>query len=295
MNTVTLRSYAKINLSLDVTGTREDGYHLLESVFQQISVYDNIRVCKEEGDGGIRIRCTPSYIPNDERNIVHKTATAFFKAAGIEEYQVFIDLKKTVPSGAGLGGGSANGATVFSALCRLYGVSFSAEEAIQILCPLGADIPFFLYGGTMLAKGVGEILTPAPPLKDCYIVLAKPKAGVSTKQIFEYLEETGISAHPDTPGVLAALEKGDLEALGSAAGNVLETATFALKPQVQELKEALRAQGAKVALMSGSGSCVFGLFDEEDTARKAAKKMREYTRTVFLARPTSRPARTNFE
>lgn len=295
MNTVTLRSYAKINLSLDVTGTREDGYHLLESVFQQISVYDNIRVCKEEGNGGIRIRCTPSYIPHDERNIVHKTATAFFKAAGIEEYQVFIDLKKTVPSGAGLGGGSANGATVFSALCRLYGVSFSAEEAIRILCPLGADIPFFLYGGTMLAKGVGEILTPAPPLKDCHIVLAKPKTGVSTKQIFEYLEETGIPSHPDTPGVLAALEKGDLEALGSAAGNVLETATFALKPQVKELKDALQTLGAKAALMSGSGSCVFGLFEEEDAARRAAKKMREYTRTVFIARPMNRPSRTNFE
>ena len=295
MNTVTLRSYAKINLSLDVTGTREDGYHLLESVFQQISVYDNIRVCKEEGSGGIRIRCTPSYIPNDERNIVHKTATAFFKAAGIEKYQVFIDLKKTVPSGAGLGGGSANGATVFSALCRLYGVSFTTEEAIKILCPLGADIPFFLYGGTMLAKGVGEILTPAPPLKDCFIVLAKPKAGVSTKQIFEYLEETGIPDHPNTPEVLEALRAGDLARLSNAAGNVLETATFALKPQVQELKEAMKQAGASVALMSGSGSCVFGLFEEETLAAEAAKELRKYTRTVFIAKPVCRPYRTQFD
>ncbi len=295
MNTVTLRSYAKINLSLDVTGTREDGYHLLESVFQQISVYDQIRVCREKGAGGIRIRCTPSYIPNDERNIVHKTATAFFKAAGIEQYQVFIDLKKTIPSGAGLGGGSSNGATVFSALCRLYGVSFSTEEAVRILCPLGADIPFFLYGGTMLAEGVGEILTPAPPLKNYYIVLAKPKAGASTKQIYEYLEETGIPHHPDTQGVLSALEQGDLSALEQAAGNVLEIATFALRPQVREFKEALQKAGARAALMSGSGSCVFGLFEEEAAARKAAEQMRQLTRTVFIARPIHRPSRTQFE
>ncbi|MBQ8600063.1 MAG: 4-(cytidine 5'-diphospho)-2-C-methyl-D-erythritol kinase [Clostridia bacterium] len=294
MNTVTLRSYAKINLSLDVTGVREDGYHLLESVFQQIGIYDNIRVRREHGNGGIRIRCNLPFIPTDERNIVHKTAAAFFKAAGIEEYQISIDLRKTVPSGAGLGGGSANGATVFSALCRLYGVSFSTKEAIRILCPLGADIPFFLFGGTRLATGVGEVLTPAPPLKDCFILLAKPKAGASTKQIFEKLEETGIPRHPDTPGVLKALENGDIKALAAASENVLETATFALKPQVQELKEAMQKEGAAMALMSGSGSCVFGIFENEKEARRAMKNMRQYTRTVFLTRPIHRPARTDF-
>jgi len=154
MNTVTLRSYAKINLSLDVTGVREDGYHLLSSVFQQISLYDGVRVRREAGNGGIKIRCNLPYIPTDERNIVHKVATAFFREMGIPEYQITIDLRKTIPSGAGLGGGSSNGAAVFSALCRLYQISVPTQRAIEILTPLGADIPFFLYGGTMLAQGV---------------------------------------------------------------------------------------------------------------------------------------------
>ena len=143
MNTVTLRSYAKINLSLDVTGVREDGYHLLSSVFQQISLYDGVRVKREQGNGGITVRCDLPFIPTDRRNIVYKVAEAFFKAAEIEEYQITIDLKKNIPSGAGLGGGSSNGAAVFSALCRLYRTSFSTEDAIRILTPLGADIPFF--------------------------------------------------------------------------------------------------------------------------------------------------------
>ena len=123
MRSVTLRAYAKINLSLDVTGKREDGYHLLRSVFQGISLYDDVQVIKDTGTPGITITCNLSYIPTDERNIVHKVATAFFRAAEIEDYSVAIDLKKTIPSGAGLGGGSADGAAVFSALCRLYEVS----------------------------------------------------------------------------------------------------------------------------------------------------------------------------
>ncbi len=295
MNTVTLRSYAKINLSLDVTGVREDGYHLLSSVFQQISLYDGIRVKRENGNGGITIHCNLPFIPTDERNIVHKTATAFFKAAEIADYQVTIDLKKTIPSGAGLGGGSSNGAAVFSALCRLYGVSFSTEEAIRILTPLGADIPFFLYGGTMLAEGIGEVLSPAPPLKDCYIVLAKPKVGASTKMIYEKLAEVGIPRHPDTPKVLAALEEGNLAALHEASENVLEGATFALRPQVAQIKEAMIKEGAIHALMSGSGSCVFGLFEEERAARKAMRNLRAYTRNVYITRPVCRPMRTKLE
>jgi len=295
MNTVTLRSYAKINLSLDVTGVREDGYHLLSSVFQQISLYDGVRVRREAGNGGIKIRCNLPYIPTDERNIVHKVATAFFREMGIPEYQITIDLRKTIPSGAGLGGGSSNGAAVFSALCRLYQISVPTQRAIEILTPLGADIPFFLYGGTMLAQGVGEILTPAPPLKDCFIVLAKPKAGASTKQIYEKLEETGIPRHPDTPEVLAALADGDLGRLSAASENVLEPATFALRPQVASLKQAMLQQRPAHALMSGSGSCVFGIFTQERDARRAMKALRVRTNTVFLTRPIHRSMRTYWD
>lgn len=292
MNSVTLRAYAKINLSLDVVGKREDGYHLLQSVFQGISLYDDVAVRREEGNGGIRIRCNLPYIPTDERNIVHKVATAFFKAAEIPEYQIAIELKKTIPSGAGLGGGSADGAAVFSALCRLYKKSFTIQEATDLLVPLGADIPFFLYSGTMLAEGVGEVLSPAPKMPDCYIVLAKPKAGASTKQIFGKLAEVGIPRHPDTPAVLKALEDEDLEQLAEATGNVLEYATIPLCPEIGELKEAMRRQGATLSLMTGSGSTVFGLFREEKTARQAMKALRALTRNVYLTRPVCRPMKT---
>lgn len=292
MNTVTLRAYGKINLSLDVVGKREDGYHLLESVFQGISLHDDIRVQREDGVGGIRIRCNLRYIPTDERNIVHKVATAFFKAAGIEQYQVFINLKKMIPSGAGLGGGSADGAAVFSALCRLYKTTFTTQQAIEILAPLGADIPFFLHSGTMLAQGIGEILTPAPALQNCYIVLAKPNAGANTKQIFGKLAEVGIPTHPNTQGVLTALRNNDLDLLAASAGNVLENATIPLCPKIGALKEVLKEQGASLALMTGSGSCVFGLFKDEQMARNAVNALRKHTKTVFLTYPVCRPLRT---
>lgn len=292
MNSVTLRAYAKINLSLDVVGKREDGYHLLESVFQGISLYDEVSVKREDGAGGIRIQCDLPYIPTDERNIVHKVATAFFRAAGIDSYQITIALKKTIPSGAGLGGGSADGAAVFSALCRLYNKTFSVQEATDILVPLGADIPFFLHSGTMLAKGVGEILSPAPKMPDCHIVLAKPRAGANTKQIFGKLKEVGIPRHPDTEGVLKALETADFKLLAEATGNVLEYATIPLCPRIGKLKEAMKEQGAEVALMTGSGSTVFGIFTDEKEARHAVKAMRTLTRNVYLVRPVCRPMRT---
>ncbi len=292
MNSVTLRAYAKINLSLDVVGKREDGYHLLQSVFQGISLYDEVSVRREEGAGGIRIKCDLPYIPTDERNIVHKVATAFFKAAGITDYQITIDLKKTIPSGAGLGGGSADGAAVFSALCRLYKKPFPVQEATDILVPLGADIPFFLHSGTMLAEGVGEILSPAPKMPDCYIVLAKPRAGANTKQIFGKLREVGIPRHPDTQGVLQALEIGDFSLLAKSTGNVLEYATIPLCPQIGKIKEAMRRQGATVSLMTGSGSTVFGIFTDEAEARRAMKALRPLAHNVFLARPICRPMKT---
>lgn len=292
MNSVTLRAYAKINLSLDVVGKREDGYHLLESVFQGISLYDDVQVTREEGCGGIRIQCNLPYIPTDGRNIVHKAATAFFQAAGIPRYQITIRLNKVIPSGAGLGGGSADGAAVFSALCRLYHVSFTPQQATDILAPLGADIPFFLYSGTMLAEGIGEILSPAPKLQDCYIVLAKPKEGANTKQIFGKLAEVGIPRHPDTKGVLRGLENNDLELLARSTGNVLENATIPLCPRIGILKETLLKCGAAPALMTGSGSTVFGIFRTEKAARRAMNALKKHTHTIFLTRPVCRPMRT---
>ncbi len=292
MKSVTLRAYAKINISLDVVGKREDGYHLLRSVFQGISLYDDIQVVRDGGERGISITCNLPYIPTDERNIVYKVALAFFKEAGISDYSVSIDLQKKIPSGAGLGGGGADGAAVFSALCRLYEVSFSTARATEILTPLGADIPFFLYSGTMLAEGIGEILSPLPPLQDCFIVLAKPRAGANTKAIFTALADKGIPSHPDTDGVIEGLKNQDLNLIAKSAVNVLENVTIPLCPPIQRLKETLQKQGAALALMTGSGSTVFGIFEEEKAARNAAHALRKYTQNVYTVRPICRPMRT---
>ena len=292
MNRITLSAYAKINLTLCVTGKREDGYHLLRSVFQGISLYDDIRVVRDAGEQGIAITCNLPYIPTDERNIVHKVALAFFREAGITDYSVSIDLQKKIPSGAGLGGGSADGAAVFSALCRLYEVSFPTARATEILAKLGADIPFFLHSGTMLAEGIGEILSPLPTLPDCHIVLAKPRAGANTKAIFTALAEAGIPSHPDTELVIEGLQSGDLSKIARGAGNVLENVTIPLCPPIQRIKDTLQKQGATLALMTGSGSTVFGIFEDEAAARNAARVLKKYTPTVFNVRPVCRPMRT---
>lgn len=292
MKSVTLRAYAKINISLDVVGKREDGYHLLRSVFQGISLYDDIQVVRDGGEKGITITCNLPYIPTDKRNIVYKVALAFFKEAGITDYSIAIDLQKKIPSGAGLGGGSADGAAVFSALCRLYEISFSTTRATEILTPLGADIPFFLHSGTMLAEGIGEILSPLPPLQDCFIVLAKPRAGANTKAIFTALAEAGIPTHPDTDGVIEGLKNQDLSLIAKSAGNVLENVTIPLCPPIQRLKETLQQQGATLALMTGSGSTVFGIFEDETAARNAARVLKKQTQTVYTVRPVCRPMRT---
>lgn len=292
MKSVTLRAYAKINLSLDVVGKREDGYHLLQSVFQGISLYDDVQVVRDTGTPGIQITCNLPYIPTDQRNIVHKVATAFFKEAGLTDHSIAIHLKKNIPSGAGLGGGSADGAAVFSALCRLYQFPITTPRATEILAPLGADIPFFLHSGTMLAEGIGEILSPLPPLQDCFIVLAKPRAGANTKAIFTALAEKGIPTHPDTDGVIRALQEQDLALLARSTGNVLENVTIPLCPPIQKLKDLLQKQGALLALMTGSGSTVFGIFEDEKAARNAARSLKRAAANVFTVHPICRPMRT---
>ena len=164
---MTKKSFAKINLSLDLVGKRDDGYHLLRTVMQTVTLCDEITL--EKIPDGITITCNKRYIPTDERNIVHKVATAFFKATDISG-GVHIGIKKSIPCGAGLGGGSSNGAVVLDGLCELYGVDMTTEQKVDLTKSIGADIPFFFYGGTALCEGIGEVVTPLIPLPECWIV-----------------------------------------------------------------------------------------------------------------------------
>ncbi len=282
---IVLRSPAKINISLDLTGRRNDGYHLLRTVMQTISLSDIIRMEKLES-AQIKISCNVPYIPTDERNIVHKIATAFFDYTGIDA-GVYVRLKKYIPSGAGLGGGSSNGAAVLEGLCRLYDVTMTKDQRVRLTEKIGADIPFFVYGGTALCEGIGEKVTPLSSLPQCWIVIAKPKASLSTASVFSSLQIPQVFEISSTDTVLEKLEKGDICEIFRYSQNALEDAAIAKCPVIANIKKTMYSQGAVFSMMSGSGSAVYGVFTDRKTARAAYEYVHNLCKCTYIAKPCS--------
>ncbi len=266
MNGMTLRCAAKINLSLDVTGKREDGYHTLESIFQTVGVYDILSVSIEDGEG-IAVTCDTPGVPCDERNLAYRAAKAILDASGTQ-CRVKIHLEKHIPSGAGMGGGSADAAGVLYALNQLLGCGFSNEKLREIGAALGADVPFLLLGATAYAEGIGEVLTPLMSLPEIPLVLLKGEEGISTPEAYRAIDQLADPPHPDTKSVLRAVEQQDIAALAKSCGNLFEEVTKC--SDVLRAKECLLASGALCAVMTGSGSAVFGIFETEDMAKKCA-------------------------
>lgn len=269
MNKITLNAYAKINLTLDIVGKRQDGYHLIRSVMQSISLCDTLTVEKSEE---MSLYCDRDDVPCDERNIVYKIAKAFFEYTDING-AVKVDIKKRIPSQAGLGGGSADGAAVLVGLDKLFNTNLSTQTLCQIGHTVGADIPFCIMGGTLLAEGIGEKLTPLTPLCDCTIVLAKPNFGIDTKvaySTFDTLKET-----PDfCTDVLIKSLGGKVEDTAPKLNNMFEACLNSEKIEAVKLK--LLAEGAKGACMSGSGSAVFAMFDNFARAKVACEEMQKH-------------------
>ncbi len=265
-----LRCNAKINLSLDVTGKREDGYHTLESIFQSVSVYDVLTVTVQAGRG-ISLRCNVSGLPRDERNLAYRAAQEMLKVSG-KECHVLIDLYKHIPSGAGMGGGSADAAGVIYALNELLGCGYPNEKLREIGITLGADVPFLSMGGTALAEGIGEILTPLPPLPELPLVILKGKQGISTPKAYAAIDALNDPLHPDTQRMLRAIRENDPALLAECCGNTFEAAVSLA--DVKRAKEALLADGAECAVMTGSGSAVFGIFSDLQKAKACAVKRR---------------------
>lgn len=279
---ITVKSYAKINLSLDLVGKRDDGYHLLRSVMQTVSLCDIVTVKK--GKGGIVLRCNKWYIPTDSRNIAYKTAQAFFDKTGIAPNAV-ISIRKYTPCGAGLGGGSSNGAAVVDGLCKLYGVEMSASEKASLCQDIGADIPFFFYGGSSLIEGIGEKVTRIEDLPDCRIVIVKPKASLSTAAIFSSERTKEAFGTNSTDSVIAGIRKGSVDAVFENAKNALEGASCEICPEIEDIKQALLQNGAVFSMMSGSGSAVYGVFKNYRTAHKAYSVFKEKYDETFITRP----------
>ncbi len=269
MDRITVKAYAKINLSLDITGKRDDGYHLLRTVMQSISICDIITIVKTEGDD-ITITCDNPAIPLGEKNIVYKTAKLFFektgKSSGLE-----INIEKHIPHQAGMGGGSADAAAMLVALNELFEAGLSAKELCEIGVTLGADVPFCIEGGTALCEGIGEIITPLQPLRKCVVLISKPKKGISTVEAFRVFDSlTGISS-PDVDAMVIAISNGLPYA--QHCKNVLEFT--ALLAELDEIKSGMKAYGATASCMTGSGSAVFGLFESEFPAKECYKKLQE--------------------
>lgn len=265
----TQRAYAKINIGLDVLRRRADGYHEVKMIMQTVDIYDEL-VLERRKQPGIELRMDNSELPSGGDNLICRAADLLFREKKITG-GVNISLTKRIPIAAGMAGGSADAAAALRGVNELFDLGYSLKELQALGVGLGADIPYCLTGGTMLSEGIGEILTPLPAPPAAHLVIAKPDINVSTAFVYGNLHADSLAWHPDIDGMIAALQKGDLDGITGRLGNVLETVTVKAHPVIEQIKELLRKQGAENALMSGSGPTVFGIFKEKETAARAAE------------------------
>jgi 4-diphosphocytidyl-2-C-methyl-D-erythritol kinase len=273
VHTLKLQAPAKVNLALDIVGKRADGYHLLETVFQAISLYDTLTLTRADAQG-IGLQCDQKGIPCDARNLAWKAADAFLTATGLP-YGVQIRLEKHIPSQAGLGGGSADAAAVLYGCNVLMDAPLSLSQLCQIGAKLGADVPFFLYGGTAYAEGIGEKLEALPPLPALPMVVAKGSDGISTPAAYRAIDRLVQPQHPKTQQLRGKLKAGAPAdaTLWSCCGNLFEAVTDL--PDVAAIRRQMIQMGAQFACMSGSGAAVFGIFPDEETAQRCQKALAE--------------------
>lgn len=273
MDKMELKALGKINLGLDVLGKRPDGYHDVRMVMQTIYLYDQITITKRK-EPGIGLSTNLFYLPVNENNLAYRAAKLLMDEFEIRS-GVDIFLEKHIPVAAGMAGGSSNAAAVLYGINRMFDLGLSMEELMKRGVSLGADVPYCIMRGTVLAEGIGEILTPLPPMPRCQIVVAKPPVSVSTKMVYEKIDSRRIVEHPDIDGIIEGLKEGDVTKIASRMGNVLEQVTVEEYPVVDKIKKLMNEGGAKGAMMSGSGPTVFGIFTEKSLAKKAALKIRE--------------------
>lgn len=270
---IELKALAKINLGLDVLGRRENGYHDVRMVMQSIYLYDDVKIERTKNPG-IEVRTNLYFLPVDENNIAYKAAAMLMDEFEINE-GVIITLDKHIPVAAGMAGGSSNAAAVLFGMNKMFGLGLSQKELMERGVKLGADVPYCIMRGTVLAEGIGEELTPLPAMPKCTVLIAKPGISVSTRVVYEALDSKEIVEHPDIDALLAGLEKGSLRDVAAAMGNVLEDVTIPMYPVIEEIKNVMKEEGALNAMMSGSGPTVFGLFENKAQARKAQEKIRQ--------------------
>lgn len=279
------RAYGKINLGLDVVRRRADGYHEVRMIMQTVSIYDRVELVKTER-AGIELKSNLDWLPVDEGNIAYRAADMIRKEFHIRQ-GIRLRLEKHIPAAAGMAGGSADAAAVLQGMNELFSLGLSEQELRARGVKLGADVPYCIMGGTALAEGIGERLTRLPALPACPLLIATPQVRVSTKLVYEKLRADELRQHPDIDGMAEAIRRGELSGVISRLGNVLETVTASEYPIIEEIKALMRECGACGALMSGSGPTVFGIFENRETARRAAEaiKRKGLAEQVYEAAP----------
>ena len=273
---------AKLNLSLDILRKREDGYHDLRMIMHSVNLTD--RLTLEEGqEPGMKVKTNLAFLPNNEKNLAAMAALRFSEATGMAVDKLQITISKTIPVCAGMAGGSSDAAAVLRALNTRLEQPLRVEELAKIGEKVGSDVPYCVLGGTALAEGRGEILTPLPPLPPCWFVLCKPAFAISTPELFGRVKCGKIRCRPDTKGQIEALERGDLAGVARRMYNVFEDVlSDRHKREIDAIKSTLVGQGALGAVMSGSGPTVFGVFDRKEAAEQACELLRKSYKQTFL-------------
>lgn len=254
-------------------GRRPNGYHDVRMVMQTVYLYDQILLEKTDKEG-ISLKTNLFYLPVNENNLAYRAAKMLIDEFTIKE-GVHISLEKHIPVAAGMAGGSSNAAAVLYGMNRLFQLGLTDQELMERGVKLGADVPYCIMRGTVLAEGIGEELTPLPAMPKCHVLLAKPPISVSTQKVYEKLDAQEVTEHPDIDGILLGLQTGDLKKITSSMGNVLENVTITEYPQIERIKDVMKEEGALNAMMSGSGPTVFGIYDDKMLARRAAARIRE--------------------
>lgn len=269
-----LKAYGKINLGLDVLRRREDGYHEVRMIMQTVGIFDRVDIIWKE-EPGIQVETNLYYLPTNENNLVYKAAKLLMDEFGVTD-GVTIKLKKFIPVAAGMAGGSSDAAAVLFGVNKMFRLGLTIPQLMERGVKIGADVPYCILRGTALSEGIGEVLTPLPPVPQCQVLIAKPAINVSTKFVYENLHANDLlpGQHPDIDAIIDSIRKNDIYGIADNLGNVLETVTIKEYPVIREIKEKMLEYGAIGSLMSGSGPTVFGLFTSPKAAQDAYEELR---------------------
>jgi 4-diphosphocytidyl-2-C-methyl-D-erythritol kinase len=284
MTTLYEGAFAKVNLTLDVLGKRDDGYHDLKSVMQTISIRDDVEI-DVDTDIPWSLQCSMEGIPEDNRNLAWKAAEVFYEVTGLKTTGLAIRIQKRIPTQAGLGGGSADAAAVLRALNKHYGNPLSILALAEVGAQVGSDVPFCVICGTAMVEGRGERLRRLPDIPDCFFVVCKPDFSASTPELYKKLDESVIARRPDNQAMESALLAGDLEKVAENIWNVFDPVVTNDHLELNYIKSLFNTYGAIAYQMTGSGSAVFGIVTEFEHAAVICNMLKENYPQIYIAKP----------